>query len=158
MNRGELSALRDAIDVLLKLPDPLRDQVAQWLAPEAAKPNGRDHDPPPTAPKLSGNADGFQRPSLPEIGKTAALVKPRHGKSPAAKAEQRLLAAMQDLPGSTVIALANAVGASRSQTDERLRGLAARGLVTKDGAGHWRLVGDLAGEHARPPQPSPAAS
>jgi hypothetical protein len=36
--------------VLLKLPDRLRDQVAQWLAPEAAKPNGRDHDPPPIAP------------------------------------------------------------------------------------------------------------
>ena len=32
----------------------------------------------------------------------------------------------------------------------RLRGLAARGVVTKDSEGHWRLTADLAGEEARP--------
>jgi hypothetical protein len=45
--------------------------------------------------------------------------------------------------------LAKAAGANRSSTGERLRGLAQRGVVTKDANGRWRLVGDLAGEAAR---------
>ena len=31
MNRVELGALRDAIDTILNWPDPVRDQIAQWL-------------------------------------------------------------------------------------------------------------------------------
>jgi NAD(P)-dependent dehydrogenase (short-subunit alcohol dehydrogenase family) len=46
MDRGELAALRDAIDLLLKCPDRVRAELVRWFAPEAAKPNGRDHDPP----------------------------------------------------------------------------------------------------------------
>jgi hypothetical protein len=47
MNRDELAALRDAIDTVLTWPDAVRDQVARWLTPAAAKPNGRDPHPPP---------------------------------------------------------------------------------------------------------------
>jgi len=36
MTRDELVALRDAIDVILTLPDSLRELLAQWLAPASA--------------------------------------------------------------------------------------------------------------------------
>ena len=49
MNREELTALRDAIDVTLALPDSIRELLAQWLAPEAARPNG--HDARPLCPR-----------------------------------------------------------------------------------------------------------
>jgi hypothetical protein len=41
MTRDDLSALRDALDTVLTWPYRVRDQVAQWLAPEAAKLNGK---------------------------------------------------------------------------------------------------------------------
>ena len=69
-----------------------------------------------------------------------------------AKAEQRLLAAMQEHSGASVNVLAKAAGANRSSTGERLRGLASRGVVTKDAGGHWRLTADLAGEKPGPPR------
>ena len=40
MTRAELTALHDAIDTTLALPDSIRELLAQWLAPTAAKPNG----------------------------------------------------------------------------------------------------------------------
>jgi hypothetical protein len=46
--------------------------VAQWLAPEAAKPNGRDHDPPPIAPMGNpAESSGFssRRSPTPHAGK-----------------------------------------------------------------------------------------
>src|ERR1700722_7391379 len=49
MTREELTALRDAIDITLALPDSIRELLAQWLAPKAAKPNG--HDPYPLCPR-----------------------------------------------------------------------------------------------------------
>jgi hypothetical protein len=42
LNREELIALRDAIDLALALPDSVRALFAQWLTPEIAQPNGRD--------------------------------------------------------------------------------------------------------------------
>ena len=140
-----------------------------------SKPNGRDPHPPPIAPmgaaanaapdrkdasktKGAGNgaaanaAPGSRRSPIPYAGKA------RPGKSPtsAAFAEQRLLTAMQEHSGASVDALAKAAGANRSSTGERLRGLAARGVVTKDAAGHWRLTADLAGEKARPMSAPPS--
>jgi hypothetical protein len=44
MTQAELSALRDALDLILQLPANAREQVGQWLTPEAAKPNGVDRD------------------------------------------------------------------------------------------------------------------
>jgi hypothetical protein len=148
MNRGELSALRDAIDVLLNLPDRLRDQVAQWLAPEAYP------HPPPRKDVSRETSFSPRRSPTPHAGKA------RRGRPPtSAKAsEQKLIAALQASPGASERALATAVGANRSQTGERLRKLAAAGAVAKGGDGRWRLTADLAGEEARPTQPSPAAS
>jgi hypothetical protein len=151
MTRDELAALRDAIDTVLTWPDAVRDQVARWLTPEATKPNGRDPHPPPID-GTSGHGGPKFAPA-PYAGKTH-----RRGKPPiSAKAhEQRLLAAMQEHSGASVNVLAKAAGANRSSTGERLRGLASRGVVTKDGAGHWRLVAELAGEDPGPtPPPSP---
>jgi hypothetical protein len=54
--------------------------------------------------------------------------------------------------------LAKAAGANRSSTAERLRGLAARGVMSKGSDGHWLLVEELAGEQPGPTLPSPAAS
>ncbi len=130
MDREELTALRDAIDVMLAWPDAVRAEIARWLSPETAKPNG--HDPPPPPPRLA---------------------KVRQSAFAAKTAEQRLIQAMRDNPGASVDGLAKAAGANRSSTGERLRGLASRGVVTKDSAGHWRLVAELAGEAAGPTQP-----
>jgi hypothetical protein len=44
MNRDELAALPDAIDMVLTLPDVVRDQADRWFTPQAAKP-GNAHDP-----------------------------------------------------------------------------------------------------------------
>lgn len=46
---------------------------------------------------------------------------------------------MKDNPGLSVIALANAAGASRSAAGERLRQMAARGIVEKDLTGRWKV-------------------
>jgi hypothetical protein len=46
VDRAELGALRDAIDSILSWPDPVRDQIAQWLQPKTAKPNAAQHGTP----------------------------------------------------------------------------------------------------------------
>ena len=156
MNWDELAALRDAIEMLLTWPDAVRDQVARWLSPAASRPKGLDRHPPPIAStgKLLENAPGARTdleplstvergstsPPCPVKVKAARRAKP----SPGQAAEQKLLAAMRDNPGLSVIALANAAGGSRSAAGERLRQLAARGAIEKDSAGHWRLVGEAA--------------
>ena len=67
-------------------------------------------------------------------------------------AERKLLAAMADNPGLSVIALANAAGSSRSATGERLRQMALRGVVAKDTTGRWKL------KEAEPGPPQPPSS
>ena len=42
LTREELTTLRDAIDMTLALPDSIRELLAQSLAPQTSKPNGRD--------------------------------------------------------------------------------------------------------------------
>jgi hypothetical protein len=88
---------------------------------------------------------------------------PRAAKVPVARppkptlaqaAEQRLLQAMGDNPGLTVIALANAASAGRSATSERLRQLARREIVEKEAAGRWRLKGEGAEPGPTPPPSS----
>jgi hypothetical protein len=135
LGREELAALRDAIDVLLRCPDAIREQLVRWFAPEAAKPNGRDHDPPLAS----------------EFFPPARRVRP---KASTKNAERKLLGAMKDNPGLSVVALANAAGSSRSATGERLRQMALRGVVTKDITGRWKLKGEEP-RPPDPPQPSP---
>ena len=107
MDRERLTALRDVLDLILRLPDSVRVQVAQWLALEVARPNG--HDPrPPVFPAPT------PRPHKVKV-KTQRRGKPNKAET----AERRLIAAMQDNPGLSVIALANAAGSSRSGTGER---------------------------------------
>jgi hypothetical protein len=139
MDREELTALRDAIDVLLKLPDGVRMQLVRWFAPTVAKPgNGHDPHPPP-------------HPPTPYVGKS----KRGRPQTSAKTAERKLLAAMADNPGLSVIALANAAGSSRSATGERLRQMALRGVVEKDLTGRWKLKGEEP-RPPGPPQPSPS--
>lgn len=92
--------------------------------PAAARPNGHDrHAPMPMPPRT-------------------AKAKARPRKPPAAEeAERKLLRAMRDNPGLSVIALANAAAAGRSVTGGRLRRLARDGIIEKDHAGRWRLAG-----------------
>jgi hypothetical protein len=127
MNRQELVALQDALAAVLSWPDPVRDQVAQWLTPPVSKP-GNGHVPHP--PNTHGET------SAPRPAKA-----PPQTKSNSKTAERKLLDALQGSAGS-VSALAKAAGASKSSTGERLRRLAERGTVTKDSAGHWRLKVD----------------
>jgi hypothetical protein len=148
MTREELRALQTALEVVLARPDSVPAEVARWLtAPAASKPNGRDPHPPPV--------DGTSSHSGPRFALRPYAGKARRGRpqTSAKTAEQQLLAAMQEHSGASVNVLAKAAGANRSSTGERLRGLASRGVVNKDGAGHWRLVAELAGEEPGPTQP-----
>jgi hypothetical protein len=138
MDRDELTALRDAIDVLLKCPDAVRAQFMKWFSPEAAKP-GNGHDPHPPS-----------HLQAPYVGKS----KRGRPKTSTKTAERKLIAAMADNPGLSVIALANAAGSSRSATGERLRQMALRGMVEKDITGRWKLKGEEP-RPSGPPQPSP---
>ena len=140
MNREELVQLRDAIDMTLALPDSIRELLAQWLTPEAAKPNGHDPHPPVPTPT--------PRPLKVQVARRA---KPTSAKT----AERKLIAAMRDNPGLSVTALANAAGSSRSAAGERLRQMALRGLVTKDITGRWKLKEEEP-HPPDPPQPSPS--
>jgi len=142
MNGPELTASRDALDTVLTLPDSVREEMARWLMPKPSKPNG--HDPSPPVPT----------PLTPRTAKVPVARPPKPTLAQAA--EQRLLQAMRDNPGLTVIALANAASAGRSATSERLRQLARREIVEKDAAGRWRLKGE--GEGAEPgPTPPPSS-
>jgi hypothetical protein len=105
----ELIALYGLLGAILRLPARLRTQAAAWLAPEAPKGNGHGPRPPPIV-----NGSGVTPAPL-------RLAK-RHQRKPTSTvaAERKLLAAMQENPGLSVIALANAAGSSRSATGERL--------------------------------------
>jgi hypothetical protein len=135
MNREELSALRDAIDVVLAWPDSVRTQIIAWLSPETAKPNGVDpHPPPRTAP-------------------TSRPAKARHSVN-GQTTERKLLAALRERPDQTAGALARSVGGAHTTIGRQLKSMAERGTIEKDADGLWRL----AGEESRPTSPSPAAS
>jgi hypothetical protein len=56
-------ARQAVVDELLSWPDEVREQVARWLTPEAAKPNGRDPHPPPIASmEKASETEGFPPP------------------------------------------------------------------------------------------------
>ena len=147
MTQQELVELHAALGVVLSWSAGIREAIGTWLAPEAAQKPGNGVDPHPLPIASTGKVSKLET-SAPRRSPAPYAGKARPGK---AKAEQKLLAAMRGAPGSTVIALAQACAAGRSVTGERLRRLASRGLVTKDANGQWWLVGDLAGEEARPP-------
>jgi hypothetical protein len=143
VNREELVALHAALSTVLTWPEPVLEQVAAWLTPDAPpKPgNGLDHDPP----------------------RVASPPRPTHAAKPAKAnaGERKLLAAMESSPGASANALAKAAGMSRSTAADGLQRLAKRGAIEKDAAGRWRLFSERASpaEAApRPIQPSPAAS
>jgi hypothetical protein len=155
MDREELSALQDAIATILAWPPTVFDEVVRWLTPPP-KPNRHDLAVEP------GEETAHERRAAKSNGATKVASTPRRAKArhdntfTKRTTENRLLEALQGSAGSSVSALAKASGANRSSTSERLRGLAARGVVTKDSDGHWRLVAELAGEGPGPTQPSPA--
>jgi hypothetical protein len=152
MNREELAALRDAIEVVLTWPDAVKAEMARWLTPEAAKGNCRDPHPPPIAARGKGVETASiplsQSPPPPRPGKARLNTPPTSAKA----TDRKLIEAMRDNPGLTVVALANAARSSRSATGDRLRRLAASGAIEKDAAGRWRLVGEKAGP-TQPPSP-----
>jgi hypothetical protein len=89
VNREELTALRDAIDITLALPGSIRELLAQWLAPAAAKPNG--HDPHPPVPTTPPKAAPAPRPAASKPPAAKRYDNPAHPRA----AERRLLAAMR---------------------------------------------------------------
>ena len=62
MDRAELGALRDAIDMILTWPDSVRNQIAQWLQTDVANPNGSG--PGRLSRSRSNRPPGF-KPSVP---------------------------------------------------------------------------------------------
>ena len=122
MNRAELGALRDAIDTILNWPDSVRGQVAQWLQTDASKPDRVDPG------RLSRSRSNRPRGFKPGVGESAAR-------------EQALLEAMRDQPEAGVVQWAKATHCDKSAVSMRLGRLAKRGVVERDGKGHWRLLG-----------------
>jgi Winged helix-turn-helix DNA-binding len=142
MNREELVQLRDAIDLTLALPDSVRELLAQWLAPAAAKPNG--HDPHPAVPTPSS--------PRPATRTKAKYDNPAHARA----AERKLLAAMREHPGLSAASLAKVVGAGLSTTKERLRRMGAQALIEKGPGGRWRVKSEEPEDEARPTIASPS--
>jgi hypothetical protein len=140
MNREELTALHDAIGVLLTWPQSVRDQIAAWLAPGATKGNGLDPHPPIAATAPPRQAKGRRRPNAFTTQTT----------------ERKLLGALRDNPNLSERAVANAAGVSRATAAERLRALADRGAIEKGAGGRWRLKGEeTARQPAQGDQPDP---
>ena len=122
MNRAELGALRDAIDMVLGWPDSVRHQIAKWLQTDAANPNG--DGPGRLSRSRSNRPPGFK----PGVGESAAR-------------ERALLEAMRDDPEAGVVQWAKTTRCDKSAVSMRLGRLAKRGLVERDGNGRWRLAG-----------------
>jgi hypothetical protein len=122
VNRAELGALRDAIDTILSWPDPVRDQIAQWLQADASTPNGA----------------GPGRPSRSRPNRRRGF---KPGVEEAAARERALLEAMRDHPEAGVVQWAKATHCDKSAVSMRLGRLAKRGVVERDGEGRWRLLG-----------------
>jgi hypothetical protein len=129
VNRAELGALRDAIDTILKWPDSVRDQIAQWLQTDA-QPNGADPG------RLSRSPSNRRRGFKPGVEESAAR-------------ERALLEAMRDDPEAGVVQWAKTTRCDKSAVSMRLGRLAKRGVVERDGNGRWRLAG------ANPTMPPP---
>ena len=120
MDRAELGALRDAIDTILNWPDSVRDQIAQWLQPNTAKPNAARH----ATPSSRSNRHRGIGPVVEE-----------------AACERALLEAMRDDSEAGVVQWAKTTRCDKSAVSMRLGRLAKRsGLVERDGNGRWRLA------------------
>ena len=151
MTREELTALRDAIDLTLALPDSIRELLAQWLAPEASKPNGHDLHPP--VPPPSPKAAPAPRPAAPKPHTVKRHDNPAHARA----AERKLLAAMRERPGLSSASLAKIVGAGLSTTKERLRRMGAQELIEKAPDGRWRVKAEEPREDEPRPTPPPSS-
>jgi hypothetical protein len=121
VNRAELGALRDAIDMILAWPDSVRDQIAQWLQTDASKPKGADPG------QLSRSRSNRRRGFKPSAEESVAR-------------ERALLEAMRDDPEAGVVQWAKTTRCDKSSVSMRLGRLAKRGLVERDGNGRWRLA------------------
>ena len=119
MNRAELGALREAIDTILSWPDSVRDQIAQWLQPNTAKPNAAHHGTPSSrSSRHRGVGLGVEE----------------------AACELALLDAIRDHPELGVVQWAKATQCEKSAVSMRLGRLARRGVVERDNEGRWRVA------------------
>ena len=119
MNRAELGALRDAIDTILSWSDPVRDQIAQWLQPNTAKPNAAHHGTPSSrSSRHRGVGPGVEE----------------------AACELALLDAIRDHPEAGVVQWAKATQCEKSAVSMRLGRLPRRGVVERDSEGRWRVA------------------
>jgi hypothetical protein len=114
VNRAELGALRDAIDTILNWPDSVRDQIAQWLQPNAA----HHGTPSSRSSRHRGLGPGVEE----------------------AACERALLDAIRDYPEAGVVQWAKATQCEKSAISMRLGRLARRGVVERDSEGRWRVA------------------
>jgi hypothetical protein len=137
MTREELIQLREAIDLTLALPDSIRELLAQWLAPAAAKSNGRDLHPP-VPPPLSSKAAPTPRPAASRPRTAKHYDNPAH-----ARAAERQLGFTGE-------------GRRRRLVDHQ-RKAEAHGRAGTDREGpRWPLEGEGTGDEARPMMASPS--
>jgi hypothetical protein len=119
VDRAELGALRDAIDTILSWSDPVRDQIAQWLQPNTAKPNVAHHG----TPRSRSSRHRGVGPGMVE-----------------ATCERALLDAIRDHPEAGVVQWAKATQCEKIAVSMRLGRLARRGVVERDSEGRWRVA------------------
>jgi hypothetical protein len=110
---------------------------------------------PGQRPYSSSSSNGSRR--RPPPGPTGSIrtrrrssrrLRPRPRRAAAARAKatkQKLLRALRQTPGLTVVELARAAGGGRSAVGERLRQLARDGAIVKGEGGHWQLRGEETG-------------
>jgi hypothetical protein len=106
--------LRDAIDTILNWPDSVRDQIAQWLQPNAA----HHGTPSSRSSRHRGLGPGVEE----------------------AACERALLDAIRDYPEAGVVQWAKATQCEKSAISMRLGRLARRGVVERDSEGRWRVA------------------
>jgi hypothetical protein len=141
MDRNGLTALRDAIDAVIALPDAAISALAALL-PAPLKPNGHDRQPHPATVSAKPAMTGRKLTGM--ITDKMALAKAE---------EDKLILAIIANPGAGPKRLATLTEAKLNSTSERLNRLYRRGSIEKDASGKWRVI-DAEDSGPRPTPPA----
>ena len=141
MDRAELGALRDAIDTILSWPDPVRDQIAQWLQPKTAKPNAAHHGTPSSrSSRHRGVGPGVEEAACDTLSATIPKLASSSGRRQPSAKRARFPCGLADWRGAASSSVtAKGAGGSPRQTLRRRRHSDGGGGSRASGAGRRRM-------------------